>query len=1002
MSDRKKILVSSTILDLPEHRATVLNACLRQGMFPLTIEYLPVSDKDAVEACLQMVDEADIYLGVFAYRYGYVPLGREISITEMEYNRAVERDIPCLIFIMDEGHQIRVADVDVGEGADKLERLKEKVKAHHMVATFTSAEDLGAKILYSLSEYRDQYPTVFHYNTPIPTPPETYIAQPYTLLQTKSLVGRQAELNLLTSWVAGTNPDASQARLFCIVAIGGIGKSALTWKWFNEIAQQEMKPLAGRMWWSFCESEASFENFVTRALAYVMGKKLEEVQRIPAPERELQLLAVLDREPYLITLDGLERLLIAYSRVNIARLSDEELDQQTGNLDAQVTDSTENGSLFRTVSQHPLRKTVDPRAGSFLRRLAGVSASRILISTRLYPADLQTHTGQHIPGSYPYRLGGLSDDDAVNLWRSFDVTGSREALLPMFHAFQNHALLIQALANEVANYRRAPGNFDRWQKDHPGFDPFNLSRDRESKTHLLTFALRGLDEVAREVLEIVAAFRMPTTYDTLTALLTGKEKLFKEETQLVTALAGLEDRGLLGWDKRANRYDLHPIVRGAIWSALDEKEKQRIYEVMHDYFAAIPTVKINRVKSLEDLTPTIELYNTLIGLRRYKEASDLFYERLNQVTLFRLSAPRQRAELLELLFPNGIEEPPGLSDPEDQAFILNALGATYLTGGQPRRAASLYRRHNEIRKALDDQDDFCVGLGNLSNALRQSGSLHESELIAQQALVLARELKNQFLEAVNLGWLGISLAVRGITYPGEKALQRSLRIFKKRSQAVPEELKERRDAPAEATANAFLARIRLWSNDPAAARLLIERAWQLVNVEHYERYVILITRMRGAVALASDDRLTAEEYLHKSLVDARAVNLVVEEILALVELAELRWKQGEVKAARELLEDVWELAERGPYPIFHADAYNLLAQIERDEDNTAAAVEAATKAYQLAWCDGPPFAYHWGLQVARKHLSELGAPEPEMPPFDESSFKPMTEVEINPPDEFGE
>jgi hypothetical protein len=88
----------------------------------------------------------------------------------------------------------------------------------------------------------------------------------------------------------------------------------LTWKWFNDIAPQEMKPLAGRMWWSFYESDATFENFVTRALAYLTQRPLDEVQKIPA----------LDREPYLVTLDGLERILIAYVRMDAAHLSDDD------------------------------------------------------------------------------------------------------------------------------------------------------------------------------------------------------------------------------------------------------------------------------------------------------------------------------------------------------------------------------------------------------------------------------------------------------------------------------------------------------------------------------------------------------------------------------------------------------------------------------------------------------------------------------------------------------
>jgi ATP/maltotriose-dependent transcriptional regulator MalT len=130
------------------------------------------------------------------------------------------------------------------------------------------------------------------------------------------------------------------------------------------------------------------------------------------------------------------------------------------------------------------------------------------------------------------------------------------------------------------------------------------------------------------------------------------------------------------------------------------------------------------------------------------------------------------------------------------------------------------------------------------------------------------------------------------------------------------------------------------------------------------------------------------------------VNLIEEELPTLVALAELRRRQGDLKAAREFLEDVWETAERGPYRLFHADALNVLAQIARDEGNNAAAIEAATKAYQLAWCEGPPFAYHWGLEKAKRHLKELGAPEPLMPAFDESKFEPMPEVEINPRDEF--
>ena len=41
-----------------------------------------------------------------------------------------------------------------------------------------------------------------------------------------------------------------------------------------------------------------------------------------------------------------------------------------------------------------------------------------------------------------------------------------------------------------------------------------------------------------------------------------------------------------------------------------------------------------------------------------------------------------------------------------------------------------------------------------------------------------------------------------------------------------------------------------------------------------------------------------------------------------------------------------------------------------------------------------------GSRVCVPHLAALGAPEPEMQPFDESKFEPMPEVEINPKDEY--
>ena len=116
MSDVPVVLISSTARDLPEHRKEVMDACLRLGLFPKMMEHLPASTADAIRVSVALVDEAEIYQGIFAHRYGYVPEGCDISFTEMEYNRAVERGIPRLIFLMHDDHPIRAADVEKGSG----------------------------------------------------------------------------------------------------------------------------------------------------------------------------------------------------------------------------------------------------------------------------------------------------------------------------------------------------------------------------------------------------------------------------------------------------------------------------------------------------------------------------------------------------------------------------------------------------------------------------------------------------------------------------------------------------------------------------------------------------------------------------------------------------------------------------------------------------------------------------------------------------------------------
>ncbi|HEX5748850.1 MAG TPA: DUF4062 domain-containing protein [Archangium sp.] len=154
MDVRRTAMVSSTVRDLAEHRDAVLQACLEVGVFPRMMEHLPASDAEAVCVSTEMVDQSELYIGVFAHRYGYVPPGATRSVTEMEYERAVQRCIPRLIFLMSDDYRgLRASDVETGAGAERLKALKSRLQTERVVRYFTSPEDLRANVVEALVKY---------------------------------------------------------------------------------------------------------------------------------------------------------------------------------------------------------------------------------------------------------------------------------------------------------------------------------------------------------------------------------------------------------------------------------------------------------------------------------------------------------------------------------------------------------------------------------------------------------------------------------------------------------------------------------------------------------------------------------------------------------------------------------------------------------------------------------------------------------------------------------
>ncbi|MBF0565450.1 MAG: DUF4062 domain-containing protein [Nitrospirae bacterium] len=128
-----KVYVSSTSDDLKSYRAEVITALRKmEGIKPVCMEDYVAQDKFPVDKCLADVSTCNIYVGIFARRYGFIPRGDDKSITELEYRKAVEVGIPPLIFLLKESI-IKWPDKYCDKGKDKLRinALKKEFKDLH-------------------------------------------------------------------------------------------------------------------------------------------------------------------------------------------------------------------------------------------------------------------------------------------------------------------------------------------------------------------------------------------------------------------------------------------------------------------------------------------------------------------------------------------------------------------------------------------------------------------------------------------------------------------------------------------------------------------------------------------------------------------------------------------------------------------------------------------------------------------------------------------------------
>lgn len=148
-----RVFLSSTAVDLINHRLAVAAALERLGLTLARMESFGARPTDPVSACTEEIEASELFVGMYAHRYGHIPEGSEISITELEFDRARNLWRSTFCFFVEEGYQWPVDMIEQGQGKDKLRKFKSKMEKLVIRDVFTTPDMLATRVASSVGRY---------------------------------------------------------------------------------------------------------------------------------------------------------------------------------------------------------------------------------------------------------------------------------------------------------------------------------------------------------------------------------------------------------------------------------------------------------------------------------------------------------------------------------------------------------------------------------------------------------------------------------------------------------------------------------------------------------------------------------------------------------------------------------------------------------------------------------------------------------------------------------
>lgn len=745
-----------------------------------------------------------------------------------------------------------------------------------------------------------------------------------------NFTGRMEERALLTQWLDGD----SENRLFILRALGGFGKSALAWQWLtHDVNPEKWKKV---VFWSFYEGDASFEHFVEETLKY-LRREVTPSKRDQVDE----LLKAMQADNILLIMDGFERVLRAYSSMNAAYRGDEEPKLDDNQLDC-----------------------TDLNAEIFLKSICSLPKiqSKSIMTTRLTPRALKPR-GEFMVGCCETELTAMQKTDAVEFFHKQGVKGNRVEIESACEPYGYHPLSLRLLAGRILKDFKNPGDISVALK-------LKIDGDiMQQKRHVLEVSYSILPVSEQKLLSTIACFRSPVELEILESI----DAEANHASPLHDQLQDLINRGLLYHDSRNKKFDLHPVVRNYAYRRLSTTDRIKTHTALSYYFTTIYTP--SEAQSIEDLTPKIEMYHHLVMAEKRELAFELLTEYLTKPLYFQFGAYQTLLELVLSFIQNNKEQNGTLINESEQSWALSMLATTYNMSGQPRYAAPLLEKAIKYANQSRDKKNLLIRLNNLAQLQLDIGELRYAEHNLKVMLDICHEIKDNFWKAVGHQELGRIQSYLSKWQEAEFNFSEAL--------IAAESLNHVQNLCltwSYRTSCRMLMYRESKSKVNEGATLLVEfatRALKLAEETAQKYYPFPRDFVRAHWLLGSSYFFNiqldlAEQHLNEALIRDRMINMVDHEANILLDIARLRYAQGDFKDAQEKASEALMITERSGYVLQGADVNLFLAQyaLEQEKDN-AKAKEYALEAKKLATCDGPPYYYKVAYDEAVKMLESL-------------------------------